>query len=66
MGKSVFRTAIYIYIIEGTRGVMFIIIGNQHDDLISLVWFEGISTIVGYLMPNSVYTYISDVYDWKT
>ena len=28
-----------------------------------LVWFYGISTIVGYLMPNPVYTYILDIYD---
>ena len=29
----------------------------------SLVGFYGISTIVGYLMPNSVYSYIFSVYD---
>ena len=28
-----------------------------------LVWFGGISTIVGYLMPNLVYTYILNIYD---
>ena len=28
-----------------------------------LVWFYGISTIVGYLMPNSLYTYISNIYE---
>ena len=28
-----------------------------------LVWFYGISTIVGYLMPNHLYTYILDIYD---
>ena len=28
-----------------------------------LVGFYGISTIVGYLMPNSVYTYILNIYD---
>ena len=26
--------------------------------LFVLVWFHGISTIVGYLIPNPVYTYI--------
>ena len=31
--------------------------------LISLVWFNGISTAVGYLMPNPFYTYILDIYD---
>ena len=28
----------------------------------SLVGFYGISTIVGYLMPNSLYTYIQNIY----
>ena len=28
-----------------------------------MVWFDGISTIVGYLMPNPVYTYILNIYD---
>ena len=32
----------------------------------SLVKFYGISTVVGYLMPNPVYTYILDIYDFKT
>ena len=26
-------------------------------------WFYGISTLVGYLMPNPVYTYILNIYD---
>ena len=26
-----------------------------------LVWFYGISTFVGYLMPNSLYTYILNI-----
>ena len=30
---------------------------------ISLVGFYGISTIVGYLMPNPLYTYILNIYD---
>ena len=28
---------------------------------ITLDWFYGISTIVGYLMPNPVFTYILDI-----
>ena len=28
-----------------------------------LVWFYGISTLVGYLMLNPVYSYILDIYD---
>ena len=31
-----------------------------------LVEFYGISTIVDYLMPNPVYSYISNVYDLQT
>ena len=31
--------------------------------LFGLVWFYGISTIVGYLMPNPLYTYILNIYD---
>ena len=27
----------------------------------SLVWFYGISTIVGYLMPNSFYTFMLNI-----
>ena len=29
----------------------------------SLVWFYVIATNVGYLMPNPLYTYISNKYD---
>ena len=34
--------------------------------LMGLVWFYGISTIVGYLLPNPVYMNILDKYDLKT
>ena len=27
------------------------------------VWFYGISTFVGYLMPNPIYAYILNIYD---
>ena len=30
---------------------------------LGLVWFYGTSTIVGYSIPNTVYTYISNIYD---
>ena len=33
-----------------------------HLGWFSLVWFYGISTIVGYLMPNHVYSGILDTY----
>ena len=29
-----------------------------------MVWFYGISTIVGYLMSNPLYTYTLDIYDF--
>ena len=31
-----------------------------------LVWFYGISNIVGYLMPNSLYTYTLNIWDLYT
>ena len=33
------------------------------DIAIELLWFHGISTIVGYLKPNPLYTYILNVND---
>ena len=38
---------IYIYIVRKTE--------------IDLAWFYGIPTIVGYLMLNTVYTYLSNI-----
>ena len=32
-------------------------------DKFGLIWFYGISTIVGYLMPNPVFTYVLNLYD---
>ena len=32
-------------------------VSNLLGGLIGLVWFYGISTFIGYLMPNLVYTY---------
>ena len=31
-----------------------------------LVWFYGMSNIVGYLMPNSLYTYTLNIWDLYT
>ena len=28
-----------------------------------MIWFGGISTSVGYLMPNPIHTYILNIYD---
>ena len=28
-----------------------------------MIWFYGISTLVGYLMPTPLYTYILNIYD---
>ena len=35
-------------------------------DQISLIWFYGISTIVGYLMPSPVFTHILNIWFVKT
>ena len=32
-------------------------------NLVGLVWFYSISTIVGYLIPNPFYSYILNIYD---
>ena len=32
-------------------------------DIYDLVWFYGISVIVGYSMSNPIYTYILNIYD---
>ena len=42
------KSSLYIYIIY---------------DRIDLVGFYGISTLVSYLMPNPLYTYILNIYD---
>ena len=31
----------------------------------SMVWFYGVSTIIGYLMPHPVNSYVLDIYDCK-
>ena len=33
-------------------------------NIYDLVWFYGISTIIGYLMPNPLYTYILNIYNF--
>ena len=49
---------VYIYIFCLTSSDFF-----EHSWMISrLVWFYGISTIVGYLKLNSVYTYILNIF----
>ena len=39
------------------------IYGTIWTNWLNLVWFYGISTIVGYLMPNLLYTYILNIYN---
>ena len=39
-----------------------IVYWNAFSFFFFLVWFYGISTIVGYLMPNPVYSNILDIY----
>ena len=33
-------------------------------DGFGLVWFYGISTIIGYLMPNPFYTHVLNIYSF--
>ena len=51
-----------IYGSRNERGSEVVSIGDRVV-LFGLVWFYSISTIVGYLMPNPLYTYILNVYD---
>ena len=37
---------------------MFSCLKNKNDK----VWLDGISTIIGYLMPNPFYTYILNIW----
>ena len=39
----------------GERGSRRSVLAARHDDELSMFWFNGISTIVGYLMPNPLY-----------
>ena len=59
---------LYIYIyIEREREIVNITriyegnITIIYGDTIGLVWFYGISTIVGYLIPNPVYKFILNI-----
>ena len=54
---------------------MVIVVGNEHCDKSSnpgrlvgwlAVWVYGISTTMGYLMPNPVHTYITYFFFFKT
>ena len=38
-------------------------LSRLYEAWFSLIWFYGISTIVGYLMPNLLCTYILNIYD---
>ena len=50
----------FFLLIPKSPHILYTYIWNIYD----LVWFYGMSTIVGYLMPNPFYTYISNIYDW--
>ena len=40
-----------------------LMVSNENHNLpLVMFWFYGISNIVGYLMPNPVYTYILNIY----
>ena len=48
--------------------VLFCCLEELHNvtQIISLVWFYGISTLLGYLMPNSLNIYVLNMYDLLT
>ena len=48
---------------DNVRVIMLPIKSFCFKDWFGLVGFYGISTIVGYLMPDPLYTYISNIYD---
>ena len=56
---------------SGERGSGISVLAARHEDdddncasiRMALVWFYGISTIVGYLMLNPLYAYILNLYD---
>ena len=54
---------IYIYVCVCVCVRVCVCVYQNLDDVyIKLVWFYGISTIVGYLMLNSVYTHLLNMY----
>ena len=55
-----------IVIIQFDRNILFKSDLKKTSDWFSLAWFYGISTIVGHLMPNPVYTSILDIYNLLT
>ena len=59
-----FYTYIYIYIIFYTYTHIYIYIYIYIKYVYNLVWlgFYSISTIIGYLMPSPLYTYILNIY----
>ena len=47
---------------KGRLGSLTLILATiLEEGKLSLVWFDGMSTIIGYLIPNPVYTYIGKV-----
>ena len=50
--------------IRDFSGPDYSLISGLHciSNIYDLVWFYGISTILGYLMPNPLFTYISNIY----
>ena len=51
----------FFFLIRGKTDGEYVVKSGFH--LWFWFWFYGISTIVGYLMPNPLYTYILSIYD---
>ena len=55
------QTESFLYSLEyAVRNINFKV---NRENIVGLVGFYGISTIVGYLMPNPLYTYMLNIYD---
>ena len=61
MGDFVSSDKQYLKYVQYHKGIIIIIIMVKLRAF-GLVWFYGISTIVGYLMPNPLYTNIFNIF----
>ena len=67
--NNIFKGCIYLYMdnMPTLRASVFLkLLKLKCAYFLGLVWFYGISTRVGYLMPNPIYSYILDIYDLWT
>ena len=56
-----FFSVVFLYKSAVSNALIYL--ANDSELGAELDWFDGISTLVGYLIPNLVYIYILDIYD---